>query len=259
MSCLCSSGNKTFLLVGNNVSYKNFRYQRCLLNNNLKHITSLTTAECDVIHSCKPITPQGHRLGLVYNWMSNATTNCLQNITAPYVWEVESETGGTCVDGFPVTTATNRPSEPGCKAAVISAGSSNDVSWVSCDEKYPYICRQLNPAPHGIPACEQVMTTNSKATIIAVTMPLAFILIFLILLCLRYYYVKKRENRREELNIDQQNEQCKLVFQYTVHYAFRLPLLLCFRIFSENVVLLYHHSKCFFVKYFAANSFQLFR
>ena len=225
MSCLCSSGNKTFLFVGSNHSSKEVRNGGCTSSINRNHITSLTTAEYDVIRSCKPITPQGHKLGLVYNWTSNETTNCSKNITAPYFWEGKR---GICVDGFPVTTANNRPAEPGCKAAVISAGSSNDVSWVSCGKEYPFICRQLNPAPHGIPACEEVMTTNSRATTIAVTMPLAFILILLILLCLRYYYVKKRENRREELNIDPQYEQCKLVFKYIVHYAFRLPLLTLF-------------------------------
>ena len=232
MSCLCSSGNKTFLFVGSNRSYKELEIDGCPSNINTKHITSLTTAEYDVIRTCKPITQQGHKLGLMYNWTSNETTNCSKNITAPYFWKIKSKEGGICVDGFPVTTANNRPAGPGCKAAVISAGSSNDVSWVSCGEKYPNICRQLNPAKHGIPACEQVMTTNSRATIIAVTMPLAFILILLILLYLRYYYVKKRENRREELNTDLQNEQCKLVFKYTIHYAFHLPLLTLFLCFT---------------------------
>ena len=257
MSCLCSSGNKTFLFVGSNLSYERFKDNQCSLINKTQFITSLTAVEYDVLRSCKPKTQQGHKLGLVYNWTSNETTNCSQNFSNPYFWVRESGKGGTCVDGFPVTTANNRPTEPGCKAAAILAGSSNDVSWVSCGEEYPFICRQRIPDLHGADACEQAMTTNSKATIIAATMPLAFILILLLLLCLRYYYVKKRENRREEINIDQPYEQCKLVFKYTVHYAFCL-LLLSFKIFSKNVVLLYHHSKCFFVKYFDPNFFLCF-
>ena len=248
MSCLCSSENKTFLFVGNKLRYSEFRRDGCSMMNFTTHILSLTAEDYEVIRGCKPATSQGHRIGLIYNWVGNKNPNCSQNVVDPYFWGVLPKHNRTCVNGSPFTSASNKPESLNCQVATLVTGSSYDtfynISWTPCNNSHPFICRQNAPIPDGIPLCERGMTTttytsnsNNNTIIVAVATASALLfLIFLILFCLLYYNLAKRRKSEHELNNDQQKKYYKQVFRNIL--VFDLPLLF-----------FYNHSKTLSVTY----------
>ena len=230
MSCLCSSGNKTFLFVHNKLRYSPFRDGGCPLTNFTEHITNLTSEDYEIIRSCKPATSQGHRIGLVYNWNTNINPNCSQNLVNPYYWGVLRGKNRTCVNGSPLTTAINKPSNPRCQLATILPGSSKNtfynLRWTLCEEAHPYICRQHKQTPNGIPACEPVVATSTHTTattmttadvnnntiIIAAATSSALFLTLLILVCLCCYSFASKRKNKNGLSHDCQREHYKQVF-----------------------------------------------
>ena len=224
MSCMCSLNDKSFVFVNDSLTYGQFRDKGCM-NKSTEHVTNLTEEDYEIILGCKPTTQRGHRILLIFNWLTNETPNCTLNMEKPYYWGSMPRQNRTCVSGMPLTSANDRPSNRKCQVATIFPGYCMDplynMNWTRCNETHPYICRQTGPPTTVIPECERVMTpttnTNQQeensilpgiATGVAVAV-FSFILIGLILYC---YCSKKRKKRFvESSNTLHQDIRCRLV------------------------------------------------
>ena len=224
MSCLCSLNDKSFVFVNDSLTYGQFRNNGCM-NKSTEHVTNLTEEDYEIILGCKPTTQRGHRILLLFNWLTNNKPNCTLNMEKPYYWGSMPREKRICVSGMPLTSANDRPSNRKCQVATIFPGSFMDpfdnISWTWCVEKHPYICRQTGPPTIEIPECERVMTPttntnqqeeNSILPVIAAGASAGVFCVILLGLILYCYCSKKRKKRFEEAsNTLHQDVQYKLV------------------------------------------------